>query len=274
MNLLPHLRLSLQPPHRQAARFFPGQASWKRQLCLRPALHALASTCIKQTRRRWSGKRIFGRLIWGGWPGGRPSAAQFQRRNRNEYHTPATSRGPHLCISTTPGSTHATDASMLTWTASPPFPAVPTPDSSVLTWTTSLHLPHSRQHPHHRIQRVHVDRALAFPPLPAALTPQTPACTRGPRLCISANPGSTRATKSSPASANYRLHSAPGQQPAPGSAAGLYLPVVCEARPSQRVCQCQVCLSASPFSNLQQLPIHSWPGATAQGRKVEAFPLP
>ena len=58
--------------------------------------------------------------------------------------TPAWSRGPHLHhsrqhprhrrqhghvdhISTTPGSTRATDASMLTWTASPPLPAAPAP---------------------------------------------------------------------------------------------------------------------------------------------------
>ena len=100
-------------------------------------------------------------------------------------------------------------------------------------WVTPVHFLYSWQHPRHRhqhahvdrisaipgstharLQHAHVDRASAPPPLPAAPTPQNPACTRGPRLCTSANPSSTRATESSPASANYRLRSAPGQQPA------------------------------------------------------------
>lgn len=196
MNLLPHLRLSLQPPHLQAAGFFPSQASWQRQLSLRPALHALASTCIKQTGRLWSGKRIFGSLIWGGWPRGdhlwRSSSegtgmsTRLQRPHGDcaceppplpaapAPQMPARSCGSRLCISSTPGSTHATDTSMLTWTASPPFPAVPMPDSSTLTWTAPLHLRHYRQHPHHRIQRAHVDHASAPPPIPAAPAPPSP----------------------------------------------------------------------------------------------------
>lgn len=44
-----------------------------------------------------------------------------------------------------------------------------TPDSSALTWTG----------------------ASAPLPIPAAPTPQNPACSRGPRLCISTTPGST-----------------------------------------------------------------------------------
>ena len=50
MNLLLHLRLSLQPPHCQASRFSAGPGLRARQLSLRPALHALASTCLRQTR--------------------------------------------------------------------------------------------------------------------------------------------------------------------------------------------------------------------------------
>lgn len=68
-------------------------------------------------------------------------------------------------------------------------------------WVTPVHFLYSWQHPRHRhqhahvdrisaipgstharLQHAHVDRASAPPPLPAAPTPQNPACTRGPRL--------------------------------------------------------------------------------------------
>ena len=63
-----------------------------------------------------------------------------------------------------------------------------------------------------RRQQAHVDRTCAPPRLPAAPAPQTPACSHVDS--ISATPGSPRATASSPASANHRLRSAPGRQPA------------------------------------------------------------
>lgn len=46
-NLLLYLRLSPQPPHCQASRFSRSGASSQVQRSMRPALHALASACVR-----------------------------------------------------------------------------------------------------------------------------------------------------------------------------------------------------------------------------------